>query len=58
MCAKSLERFVIADNGINQSEGVMNAIELAWTKNQKLKRYDLRHNNITDDGVDRLCEIL
>ena len=58
MCAKSLERFVIADNGINKSEGVMNAIELAWTKNQKLKRYDLRHNNITDDGVDRLCEIL
>jgi hypothetical protein len=28
------------------------------TKNKKLSKYDLKHNNITDDGVDVLCEIL
>ena len=31
---------------------------MAWTKNSNLKKYDLRHNNMTDDGVERLCSIL
>lgn len=26
--------------------------------NKKLSKYDLKHNNITDDGVDKICEFL
>jgi hypothetical protein len=26
--------------------------------NVKLSKYDLKHNNITDDGVDKICETL
>lgn len=28
------------------------------SSNTKLSKYDLKHNNITDDGVDKICEIL
>lgn len=28
------------------------------TNNKKLVKYDLKHNNITDDGVDKICEFL
>ena len=27
-------------------------------ENKVLSKYDVKHNNITDDGVDRICEIL
>lgn len=58
VAARSLEKISFADNGINQTKEVLDAIQHAWTKNNKLKKYDLKHNNITDDGVDRLCLIL
>ena len=57
-CARSLEKISLADNGINQTKEVLDSIQVAWHKNTKLKKYDLKHNNITDDGVDRLCLIL
>ncbi len=57
-CAKSLERISMGDCQFNDTKLVLGALEFCMTRNKKLAKYDLKHNNITDDGVDRLCEIL
>jgi len=33
-------------------------MKFCMVKNKTLTRYDFKHNNITDDGVDALIEIL
>jgi hypothetical protein len=37
---------------------VLAAIKFCLVKNKALPRYDFKHNNITDDGVDAIIEIL
>lgn len=48
----------MGDCQFNDTKLVLGALEFCMTRNKKLAKYDLKHNNITDDGVDRLCEIL
>ena len=57
-CAKSLTKVAINDNQFSDSEEVLAQIKQTWNKNQKLCRYDFRHNDITDDGVEYLIECL
>ena len=33
-------------------------LQFCMINNKKLSKYDLKHNNITDDGVDKICEFL
>ena len=37
---------------------MLDSLETCWGRNKTLGRYDLKHNNITDDGVDRLIAML
>jgi len=36
----------------------MDAIKLSWTNNKTLGKYDFKHNNITDDGVEKMMAFL
>jgi len=58
MCAKSLVKVSIADNQFSDTEEVLAAIEKTWKKNEKLTKYDFRHNDITDEGVEFLIGCL
>ena len=48
--AKSLKKISIADNQFNDDEPVLNALHFAMKKNEKLGKYDLKYNNISDTG--------
>lgn len=37
---------------------MLDAIKNTWKKNEKLTKYDFRHNDITDEGVEFLIECL
>lgn len=37
---------------------MLNALHFAMKKNEKLGKYDLKYNNISDTGLKRLTEIL
>ena len=36
----------------------MDALKLAMTQNTTLGRYDIKHNTISDEGIDVIVEIL
>lgn len=36
----------------------MESIKFAMTKNKVLGKYDIKHNQMSDEGIDKLCEIL
>ena len=36
----------------------MEAMKFAMTKNKVLSKYDIKHNQMSDEGIDKLCEIL
>ena len=36
----------------------MAAMKLAMTMNTNLGKYDLKHNSISDEGIDKICEII
>jgi Leucine-rich repeat (LRR) protein len=57
-CAKSLTKLDLSDNQFNDTKEVLSAMKFCMVKNKTLTRYDFKHNNITDDGVDALIEIL
>lgn len=57
-CAKSLEKISVGDCQFNDKKEVLEAIAFCMSNNKKLSKYDLKHNNITDDGVDQLCIVL
>jgi len=48
--AKSLKKILIADNQFNDDEEVMKALEFCMSKNDKLGKYDLKYNNIGEQG--------
>lgn len=56
--AKSLEKISVGDCSFNQKDETLEALQFCMTNNKKLAKYDLKHNNITDDGVDKICEFL
>lgn len=41
-----------------ESEEVLAAMKIAMVTNVKINKYDLKHNAITDDGIEALVEIL
>lgn len=57
-CAKSLTKVSVSDNQFSDTEEVLNQIQKTWKKNEKLTKYDFKHNDITDDGVEFLIGCL
>ena len=37
---------------------VLEAMKMAMVNNKTLCRYDLKHNSITDEGIEELCKIV
>lgn len=48
--AKSLKKILVADNQFDDSEDVLKALEFCMSKNEKLGKYDLKYNNIGEQG--------
>lgn len=48
--AKSLKKILVADNQFNDDEDVMKALEFCMKKNDRLGKYDLKYNNIGEQG--------
>lgn len=57
-CAKQLTQVYLADCGWEDTDEVMECLQLSMTKNEVLARYDLKHNSMSDEGIEMLCEIL
>lgn len=47
---KKLEHLHVADNQFDDDDEVMEAMRLAMSRCKTLPHYDIRYNNITDDG--------
>lgn len=56
--AKSLTKIYLAAMQWTDEEEVLEAMHHCMTKNKLLLRYDFKNNQITDDGIYRICEIL
>ena len=56
--AKSLEMVYLNDCQWSDDTDVMAAMKMAMTKNTVLGKYDLKHNSISEEGIDELCEII
>ncbi len=57
-CSKSLEKILVGACQFSDTVDVLDAFEFCMTENTKLCKYDLKHNNITDNGVERLAVII
>ena len=57
-CAKSLQQVYLSDCQWNDSEEVLAAIKMSFTMNQTLGRYDLKHNDISEEGIEEICSVL
>ena len=56
--AKTLTTLYVSDNQFDDADDVMEAMKFAMNRNKTCTNYDLRHNTLTDEGVDVLAEIL
>ena len=56
--AKTITTLYVSDNQFDDSEDVMEALKFAMNKNKICTNYDLRHNTLTDEGIDVLAAIL
>ena len=56
--AKTITTLYISDMQFDDSEPVMEAMRFAMNKNKICTNYDLRHNTLTDEGIDVLASIL
>ena len=56
--AKTITTLYVSDIQFDDSEPVMEALKFAMTKNKICTNYDLRHNTLTDEGIDVLAGIL
>ena len=56
--AKSLLKVQLCDCGWEDTEEVMEAIQLAFSTNKKLARYDFRFNLISEEAVDKFISEL
>ena len=48
--SKSLKKILIADNQFSEEQSVLDALKLCMTRNEKLTKYDLKFNNIGENG--------
>ena len=37
---------------------MLEAMKLAMTRNELLGKYDLKHNSVSDEGIEEICKIL
>ena len=58
MAAKTLSQVYLNDCQWDDSEEVLAAMKLAMTRNKTLGKYDLKHNSVSEEGVDEICDIL
>lgn len=56
--AKSLTQVYLNDCGWDDSEEVMEAMKFAMTKNTVLGKYDLKHNSVSEEGIEMICAIV
>jgi Ran GTPase-activating protein (RanGAP) involved in mRNA processing and transport len=57
-CAKSLEKIQVGACQFSDTPEVLDALAFCMSENSKLTKYDLKHNNITDSGVERLAVVI
>lgn len=57
-CAKSITNAYLSDCQWDDSEEVLAAMRMAMTQNTTLGKYDLKHNTVSDEGIETICEIL
>jgi Ran GTPase-activating protein (RanGAP) involved in mRNA processing and transport len=58
-CGKQLKKLTICDNEwTDESEELMDALHNCMVKNKVLANYDLKHNNLTDEGVLKIVATL
>lgn len=57
-CAKTLEMVYLNDCQWWDDYPVLEAMKMAMVNNKTLCRYDLKHNSITDEGIEELCKIV
>lgn len=58
-CGKKLKKLAICDNEwTDESEELMEALHNCMSKNKVLANYDLKHNNLTDEGVLKIVATL
>jgi len=57
-CTKSLSQIYLNDCQWDDSEEVLLAMKRAMTSNLVLGKYDLKHNSISEEGVEEICKIL
>ena len=48
----------MSDMQYDDSEPVMDALKFAMTRCKSCTNYDLRHNTLSDEGIEKLVEIL
>jgi Ran GTPase-activating protein (RanGAP) involved in mRNA processing and transport len=56
--AKSLKKIFLTDNQFNDDPDMLEAFKSCMKKNKTLGRYDLKYNNIQEDGVNFFMELL
>ena len=56
--AKTLATLYVSDNQYDDSKPVMDSLKFAMTKCKTCTNYDLRHNSLSDEGIEKLVEIL
>lgn len=56
--AKSLQKIYLAANKFTENEETMDAMHKCFITNKKLTRYDLKNNDIKDEGVFRIIDAL
>lgn len=55
-CSKSIEKISVGDCQFEDKQDVLEQLQFCMLSNKKLSKYNLKHNNITDDGVDFICD--
>lgn len=56
--AKSLQKIYLAANKFTEKEETMDALHKCFITNKRLTRYDVKNNDIKDEGVQRIIEAL
>ena len=55
---KKLQKIYLADNQFNDDQEVLESVKDCMMKNKELGRYDFKHNNIGNEGIQFFTELL
>jgi len=56
--AKHLVKIYLADNQVNDALEVLDAFKSCMIKNKNLGRYDIKHNNFGNEGIQFFTDML